>query len=839
VAHRPDRFWKGLADLIDHHAKGVLAVVVVVMLVLAVGFPMLKFKTNENDLIGANSPTSLSYDFYQAHFGGETLVTMYTGSATHLFTPANQAQFKRLEAALHASPYVSRVITPLTAIDLAVGELGVGPKLFTQAVVAHPHAKKLEATLLAQGAAGLIKAGAPKLSNPAYVSFLLHNPDGTIRNPLVPNFPNDGHAVSVVRLKAGLDIGQLGPAVAAVQKIVDAHPIPGYPSLTTGVPKLLQEINDYLKGGMGSLGGLAVLVMIAVLYLVFRARWRLLSLAVVACSAVATFGIMAYTGLPLNLITISGLPILVGMGVDFAIQVQFRFEEEATVPEERAGTPTYRTLHHLGPLLGAAMIVAAAGFVALQASGVPMVRQFGAMLDLAILMIFAVVLFVPLAALVLLQRRHERRHADGLGKRKNRRLGDVTLDASGAPSGWLDRATRTLAVVARRVAIPVTIIALLGAVLGLALETRVQIETSAEKWVPQRGPAELSLVKLRAGIGTSDELDMLVRGPNVANTATISWMERFTLAEVHKYPDVFRNAANLPSLVSSLTKVPTDEASFKTLLPVVPPDIKYSFLSPNHQVAGMVYEITPVSLDRLGVVIDQMNSVINGHGPLAPPAGVSAVPTGIAAVGVTLLKDVKSTRNTVTYLSLGIVALLLLLLFRSFVKMLLLVIPVVIAIGLSALVVFVAGVKLSPMTALTGPLVAAVGAEFAILMMGRYLEERALGHSPDEATRRGAARIGRAYVASGLTLVGGFAVLAASSYPLLRDFGLIVSINTLVVLACALILIPPLLVWADEHNLLGHGAHIGTDPVVEETEAALAPVPTTPIAPGTTPPAPA
>jgi hypothetical protein len=71
--------------------------------------------------------------------------------------------------------------------------------------------------------------------------------------------------------------------------------------------------------------------------------------------------------------------------------------------------------------------------------------------------------------------------------------------------------------------------------------------------------------------------------------------------------------------------------------------------------------------------------------------------------------------------------------------------------------------------------------------------------------------------------------------PLLRDFGLIVSINTLVVLACALILIPPLLVWADEHNLLRHGAHIGTESIVEE----IAPVPATPIVPGTAPPAPA
>jgi uncharacterized protein len=55
-------------------------------------------------------------------------------------------------------------------------------------------------------------------------------------------------------------------------------------------------------------------------------------------------------------------------------------------------------------------------------------------------------------------------------------------------------------------------------------------------------------------------------------------------------------------------------------------------------------------------------------------------------------------------------------------------------------------------------------------------------------------------VASGLTTVGGFAVLALSSYPLLRDFGIVVSLNVLVALVSALVVLPPLLMWADAHG---------------------------------------
>src|SRR5207342_206792 len=100
-------------------------------------------------------------------------------------------------------------------------------------------------------------------------------------------------------------------------------------ALTTGSPVLLKEINDYLRGGMATLGALAAVVMLAILWLVFRARWRLLSLAVVSVGLVWAFGALGYLGVPLSMVTISGLPILLGLGVDFAIQTHNRFEEES------------------------------------------------------------------------------------------------------------------------------------------------------------------------------------------------------------------------------------------------------------------------------------------------------------------------------------------------------------------------------------------------------------------------------------------------------------------------------------------------------------------------------
>ena len=44
------------------------------------------------------------------------------------------------------------------------------------------------------------------------------------------------------------------------------------------------------------------------------------------------------------------------------------------------------------------------------------------------------------------------------------------------------------------------------------------------------------------------------------------------------------------------------------------------------------------------------------------------------------------------------------------------------------------------------------------------------------------------------------AVIATSPLPLLRDFGAIVALNVVIALAAALVILPPMLVWADQEG---------------------------------------
>ncbi len=68
---------------------------------------------------------------------------------------------------------------------------------------------------------------------------------------------------------------------------------------------------------------------------------------------------------------------------------------------------------------------------------------------------------------------------------------------------------------------------------------------------------------------------------------------------------------------------------------------------------------------------------------------------------------------------------------------------------------------------------------------------------------------------SGLTAIAGVAVLSFSSLPLLRDFGRIVAMNVTVALLSALVVLPPLLVWADKRNWVSRGLiHKAPEPFI-------------------------
>ena len=215
---------------------------------------------------------------------------------------------------------------------------------------------------------------------------------------------------------------------------------------------------------------------------------------------------------------------------------------------------------------------------------------------------------------------------------------------------------------------------------------------------------------------------------------------------------------------------------------MAPPEIQEATVADDGKAANLTFQVGPSSLEDRKVIVDEIRVNVAPGGELAPPEGITATPAGLAVVGVGLLDSLTSNRALLTWIALAGVAIWLLLRLTSLAKMAVVMLPVLLAVGLSSTLVYLLGLTVSPLTTVSGPLVIAICTEFATLILFRHLEERRQGFSPEESIDVAAAHTGRAFFASALTTVGGFAVMLFSPLPLLRDFGAIVAVTVAIAL---------------------------------------------------------
>ncbi len=113
---------------------------------------------------------------------------------------------------------------------------------------------------------------------------------------------------------------------------------------------------------MALLGGVALASMALLLLVLFDVRWRLLPLGVITVGIIWAFGLAGYLGIPLTIVTIAGLPVMMGIGIDYAIQMHARVEEET----ERSDHPIQAAARNLGPALLIVTFDAIFAFLALR-----------------------------------------------------------------------------------------------------------------------------------------------------------------------------------------------------------------------------------------------------------------------------------------------------------------------------------------------------------------------------------------------------------------------------------------------------------------------------------------
>ena len=264
---------------------------------------------------------------------------------------------------------------------------------------------------------------------------------------------------------------------------------------------------------------------------------------------------------------------------------------------------------------------------------------------------------------------------------------------------------------------------------------------------------------------------------------------RARLCPAFSLPDLFEGQVSPTAGAPRLS-----QREINGLLNAIPAYFSQDVIAPDRHVATLAFGIRLMGLDQQQQLIEQMRASLH------PPAGVRASLVGLSVLAAQSGSEVADPWRRLETLLVGLaaVALVLLVAFRGDRRRALVpLVPIALATGWSALILFAVRVPLNPMSVTLGALVIAISTEFSVLLSERHRQERLAGYDTIEALRRSYRRTGAAVAASGTTAIAGFGVLVLSNITMLRDFGLVTLIDLTVSLVGVLVALPATLVIAD------------------------------------------
>jgi hypothetical protein len=523
--------------------------------------------------------------------------------------------------------------------------------------------------------------------------------------------------------------------------------------------------------------------------------WRWLPLGVVLIAIIYTFGAMGFLSIPITIVSMAVFPIIIGLGVDYAIQFHNRYDEEASRGETIADA-IVDSVTHIGPAIGIAIIAACLGFGALFFSPVPMIKDFGYMLIIGVIACYLVSMFILLTILYWRDRRHAASAASTESSRKTgkEQVGKKIEKGLQKLAPWVIRNPAII--------LPIALVLTIG---GLVADSHIDTNT---EWTEYLSP-DLAIIQdyrtLETAAGGSTYVNLLVEAKDVTEPSVLNWivqLEQRLGEEQAATVDSVSSAADLV-LQASGGQMPQDSQQIKQILENIPAPIKKNLVNDDYTAANIIVNAKEAGISG----IKDLQNILPDY--LAnPPAGVNATVTGSSIIQVALLDALSSGREKMTIIGIVFVFLGLFLLFRfNIIKALLAIIPIGLIIGWSSGFMYLAGIEYTPLTATLGTLIMGIGVEFTILLMMRYYEERGKGEGPVEAMTTAMTRIGRAIIASGFTVIGGFgALLIAKDFLILRDFGIVTVVDVFFALVSALFVLPTLIVWFDQWRERGKSA---------------------------------
>ncbi len=608
------------------------------------------------------------------------------------------------------------------------------------------------------------------------------------RASLVVAVPTFDIADSATSIKLHEDVEEFLESLRGPEHIVFA-----------GYPMAIGLINKYMTKDIETMMPIVVGVLIVILYFSFRSlRGVFIPLSVVIFSGICTFGAMYLTGTKMTMLGTSIPIVIVAIGVADGIHILAEYYFHLQHGKDRREA-VIDTMQEMNTPVIMTSVTTFVGFLALAVSKIIPIREYGIFVGIGVMiaMVFSLA-FIP-AALMLMP------------VPKN-----IFVKAKSGNLKILDKFSHLLAVITTRR--PKTIFALfvIMTIVTACLTTRIYVSNDTIKQFHPSSKIRQADELLNENFGGTSimiaVLDSLKEGgakdpeflakvegleKNVLQMEEVGFAESLT-DYIKRMNQAMQNQDRLPGSVENITDgdgniVATPGrnivAQYLLLYEMGGGEELRRIVDDVNQMVNVVVSIRSNDSRVQAKVLHQMQDYVAKN--FDDSIGVEF--TGNAYVMLEIVKLLVEGQVRSLILSLSVVAVTLLIIFRSLRAGLLGIVPLIMTVLLNFSIMVLADIPLNAGTALIASISIGIGVDYAIHFIHRYRLEKQRENDWKKVIDITMATSGRAIILNALAVGLGFGVLTFSSFMPIIYLGTLMPLMMLASAVGALVIIPTIM----------------------------------------------
>jgi hypothetical protein len=570
-----------------------------------------------------------------------------------------------------------------------------------------------------------------------------------------------------------------------IEKVIAFTPKPvGVVVQATGTPMLGYQIVETTKKNTVLMTNISILLMVVLLVVTFSGVVRkkymaFFPLVISICSVIIVMGLLPVLGIQLTMDISATLPILIGLSIEYAAQIQNRFEEERREGRSREEA-VVQSISKTGLAVVLAMLTTIIGFMSMTVTRMPMMVKFGLVMSIGLVFAYLLsITFLP-SILSILDR-----------NRNNIRKQEEKSEFLERKTGILEHGLMVVSALTASNPRKILIVAVIFILLGYYANTQVELETDTKKWFPQDLPAMIRFNELERIMGGQYIYTIVLTSDQISSEEILKSDELANY--IISKEELVYDYDSLSNVLKKFGSIPRDDATLTTALNMIPEEQLRRYVSGSMMTIQLYTDAT--SHEQRVTLLENLEKDIQYFG-WDGDYYITGSPVIMAHLGNIMY----GSQFIITTSAYVLIVALLISVYRSIKRAIVPLLAISTVIGVTNTFMWVFGVKQTMISISLNAIILGLGIDFSIMVSERYYEERR-SFSPVESVRRTIERTGKAVVTSAFTMAGGFGALVFSDFPALSDFGLMALVAIIFSLVSALTVVPAFLMITERVNL--------------------------------------